>query len=197
MGNCGCGDVDDSAQRGVLIALLVINGFMFLVEAIAGIMAESTGLLADSLDMLADATVYGISLCAVGRSGSIKVRAARWSGWFQICLSGGVLVEIARRYWIGSEPVPGWMISVGLVALVANVACLSLLHRHRKGEVHMRASWIFSRNDVIANLGVLLAGGLVALTASRLPDLTVGLIISVIVFRGGLRILKEAASEQV
>ena len=197
MGKCGCDQVaiDDASQKGVLVALLAINGFMFAAEAITGILAESTGLLADSLDMLADATVYGISLYAVGRSGSIKIRAARWSGWFQIILSGGVLFEIARRYWFGSKPMAEWMIPVGLVALMANVTCLLLLQKHRKDEVHMRASWIFSKNDVIANVGVIVAGGLVALTASRLPDLIIGLIISVVVFRGGLQILKTASAE--
>ena len=78
------------------------------------------------------------------------------------------------------------------MALVANVACLVLFVKHRKGDVNLRASWIFSTNDVIANTGVILSGVLVWLTASRYPDLVVGLIISLIVIFGGIRITRDA-----
>ena len=86
------------------------------------------------------------------------------------------------------------MVGVGGLALLANVTCLVLISSHRKGEVHMRASWIFSRNDVIANLGVIVAGVLVAMTASRLPDLVIGAALSLLVIRGGITILGEARS---
>jgi Co/Zn/Cd efflux system component len=88
------------------------------------------------------------------------------------------------------------MVSVGLAALVANVSCLVLIAKHRKGGVHMRASWIFSTNDVIANLGVIVSGGLVRLLGTRIPDLAIGAIISSIVVRGGIRILREARDER-
>lgn len=108
--------------------------------------------------MLADATVYGIGLYAVGRATSIKLRAASISGIFQIVLALGVMAEIVRRLIWGSEPEALFMIGVSIVALIANVVCLALISKHRDGEVHMRASWIFSKNDVIANSGVILAG---------------------------------------
>ena len=84
------------------------------------------------------------------------------------------------------------MLSVGAVALLANIICLVLISRHKEGGVHMRASWIFSANDVIANLGVIVSGVLVATMGSRFPDLIVGAIISIVVIRGGLRILRDA-----
>jgi Co/Zn/Cd efflux system component len=56
----------------------------------------------------------------------------------------------------------------------------------------MRASWVFSKNDVIANLGVILAGVLVGWTGSRIPDLIIGFVVALIVFRGGLLILQDA-----
>ena len=88
------------------------------------------------------------------------------------------------------------MISVGVLALIANVVCLQLISRHRNGEIHMRASWIFSKNDVIANLGIIVGGGLVYLMESNYPDLIIGLIISVIVTHGGLQIMREANKER-
>jgi cation diffusion facilitator family transporter len=186
---------DGSAQRGVLIALLLINAGAFVGELIAGILADSTGLIADSLDMLADATVYAIALYAVGKSSLTKIKAARWSGVFQAALAVCVILDVARRFIFGSEPQSTLIMVIGAAALVANVVCLRLLSAHRRGEVHMRASWIFSRNDVIANLGVIAGGFLVSVTHSRWPDLIIGVAIACLVFRGGLHILRDAAAE--
>jgi Co/Zn/Cd efflux system component len=71
-----------------------------------------------------------------------------------------------------------------------------LISKHREGEVHMRASWIFSKNDVIANIGIIISGGLVYLLNSRLPDLIIGILISILVIRGGYHIIKDAHQEQ-
>ena len=196
MSCCDCQMEARSAdQRRVLVILLLINATMFFGEIVAGILADSTGLIADSLDMFADALVYGIGLYAVGRAASTKILAARWSGYFQLALAAGVLADIGRRTMFGSDPESALMQAVGVVALIANVTCLKLLSKHRDGEVHMRASWIFSKNDVIANLGVIVAGILVHFTASRWPDIVIGLIITVLVFRGGVEIVRDAASE--
>jgi Co/Zn/Cd efflux system component len=193
MSDCGCGtEQADKLERKTLITLLSINGFMFVVEAVLGWYAQSTGLIADSLDMLADATVYGLSLYVVGKGIALQAKSATVSGVLQIVLGVGVLFEVVRRLAFGSEPQSALIVSVGLAALVANVICLLLISKHRDGGVHMRASWIFSTNDVIANLVVILSGVLVWLIGSRYPDLVIGTVISIIVIRGGIKILREA-----
>ncbi|MBT8146048.1 MAG: cation transporter [Gammaproteobacteria bacterium] len=193
MADCGCGtELADKLERKTLMALLAINAFMFVTEIILGWMAESAGLIADSLDMLADAGVYGLSLFAVGKGIQMQSKAASISGVLQIILGLGVLLEVFRRLLFGSEPESLLIMCVGAVALIANVYCLVLISRHRDSGVHMRASWIFSTNDVIANLGVIISGGLVWVFGSRYPDLIVGAIISAVVVRGGLKILNEA-----
>ncbi len=182
----GTGDADESR---VLMTLLAINAVMFVVEIVLGFVAHSTGLLADSLDMFADAAVYGVALYAVGRANRLKVRAAHLAGWLQVALALGILVEVGRRFLHGGEPASALMVVAGALALVANVACLVLIARHRDRGVHMRASYIFSANDVLANLGVMVAGGLVAWTGSGLPDLLIGGAIGVVVLIGARRIL--------
>jgi Co/Zn/Cd efflux system component len=167
---------------------------MFVAEGLVGWWAQSTALTADALDMLADATVYGLSLYAVNRSLGHKRRAARLSGYFQITLAGIVLVDVLRRFWQGSDPQSIPMVAMGAIALGVNVLCLGLIARHRQGGVHMRASWIFSRNDVLANLATILAAGLVAVFQSPLPDLIIGLGITLLVLWGGLSILRESAA---
>ena len=189
-------DAKDKAQRSVLWILLAINAFMFFVEFSAGVLAQSTGLIGDSLDMFADATVYAIALLAVGRSNLVKANAAMLSGIFQILLALLVLTDVARRFVVGSDPLSIVMIAVGALALAANVTALLIIRSHREGEVHMRASWIFSQNDVIVNLGVILGGVLVAIVGSRLPDLIIGAVVATLVFRGGVRIVRDANIER-
>lgn len=180
----------DKKEAAILKWLLAINATMFAVELFVGWFAQSTALIADSLDMFADAAVYGLALYAVGQSVRMKLQVAHLSGWIQVILALGALSEVFRRFIFGSEPVSTLMMIFGLVALIANIICLMLISKNKEGGVHMKASWIFSANDVIANLGVILAGFLVALTGSPYPDLVIGLVIGLIVLSGARRILR-------
>lgn len=180
----------DAAEARTLKLLLGINGAMFLLELVAGLIAQSTGLIADSLDMFADAAVYGLALYAVGRAAALKVKAAHVAGWLQIALAVLALSEVLRRTLFGSEPQSTLMMGMGLIALVANAACLVLIAKKRDRGAHMTASYIFSANDVIANAGVIAAGVLVAWTGSSYPDLVIGTIIALVVLNGARRILK-------
>jgi len=180
---------DTGQEAGDLKLLLLINGLMFVIEFGTGLVAESTGLVADSLDMLADASVYGLAFLVVYQSREQQRNIARVSGWLQALLAVGVLLEVTRRLAFGSEPVSMLMMIMGGIALAANVLCLTIIHKHKEGGLHMQASWIFSANDVIANAGVILAGLLVVLTQSNLPDLLIGALIGLVVLNGARRIL--------
>ena len=149
------------------------------------------GLVADSLDMLADATVYGMSLMVVGAAVGRKKRVAWWSGLLQSLMAVAGMVEVVRRFVSPSLP-PEFaaMIWMSALSLVANAYCLWLLNRQKSGDAHMRASVIFSANDVVVNLGVILSGVAVWIFNSRVPDLVVGAVVFVIVLRGAVRIFK-------
>lgn len=185
----GQGKDSTAPESRVLKQLLAINGVMFVIELVMGLVAQSAGLLADSLDMLADAFVYGIALYAVGKTARHKLTAAHLAGWLQMALALGALTETGRRFLFGSEPHSMLMMGVAGLALVANVTCLWLISAHRDRGVHLRASWIFSSNDVLANAGVIVAGALVAWTHSPYPDLVIGTVIGVVVLNGARRIL--------
>ena len=188
--------IDYSEEFKVLKILLIINAGMFLVEVVAGFLADSMGLISDSFDMLADASVYGISLFAVGKTLALKKKSAKVNSTLQFIIGAGILIETARRFIIGSDPEPTYMIAVSLLALAANVYCLVLLSKHKNGEVHMKASYICSSSDVVANAGVILAGVLVSITNTQYPDLIIGIIISIVVLKGAISIFnisKEAA----
>ena len=194
MSECGCHveATTDPGQRRALWIALALNALMAAVGSILGWIAQSTGVLADALDMLADAAAYAIGLAAIGRSLRFKQRAAYWSGGILLLLGLGLLIETGRRGLVGSEPVGGLMLLAAGLSLVVNLIVLRLL----QGEVHLRATWIFTRADVVANLGVLVAAGLVAIAGSRFPDLLVGGAIGAYVVKEAIEILREAREER-
>ncbi len=181
---------DATSEAKVLWILLGINFLMFVIEIIAGWWADSAGLISDAADMFADAAVYGVALYAVGKDAKHKLSAARISGMLQLILSFGALSETGRRIITGSAPEEVAMIGISLLALAANVWCLLLISGRQHQGVHMRASYIFSANDVLANLGVILAGVLVAWSGSSLPDWIIGTLIGTMVLIGSIRILR-------
>ena len=187
----GNSSVEHGKQRKVLWTVLAINFGFFVLEMTTGIFSKSMGLVADSLDMLADALVYGMSLMAVGAAVTRKKKVALWSGIIQIILAMLGLSEVIKRF-IGVEVMPDFkvMIIISLIALVANSICLWLLLRTQSRDAHIRASIIFSANDVIINMGVICAGLLVWWLDSNIPDLVVGLIVFTVVIMGAIRIFK-------
>ena len=179
-------------QRKLLWTVLAINFFFFIIEMTTGLISKSMGLVADSLDMLADSFVYGISLFAVGGTLTRKKRIAKLAGYFQIILAVIGFGEILRRFF-GDEKIPDFstMIIVSIFALIANGICLYLMQKSKsKNEAHMKASMIFTSNDVIINLGVISAGVLVNWLNSGKPDLIIGAVVFVLVIQGAFRILK-------
>ncbi|RSK38621.1 cation transporter [Mangrovimonas spongiae] len=183
---------ENANQRKLLWAVLGINFAFFLIEMATGIISKSMGLVADSLDMLADSFVYGISLFAVGGTLTRKKHIAKLAGYFQIILAIIGFVEVLRRFFV-NEKLPDFstMITVSIFALMANAICLYLLQKSKsKEEAHMKASMIFTSNDVIINLGVITAGLLVNWLNSNKPDLIIGIIVFALIIQGAIRILK-------
>ncbi|WP_428740466.1 cation transporter [Tenacibaculum sp.] len=183
---------ENTNQKKLLWTVLAINFVFFIIEMTTGIISKSMGLVADSLDMLADSFVYGISIFAVGGTIIRKRRIAKLAGYFQITLAIIGFVEVLRRF-LGAEKLPNFstMIIVSLFALIANGICLYILQKSKsQKEAHIKASMIFTSNDVIINLGVITAGFLVHWLNSNKPDLIIGTIVFVLVIQGALRILK-------
>jgi len=177
----------------VLWVVLAINAAMFAAEFGAGLVARSTALMADSLDMFGDAAVYGLSLYALHRTarwraGAALAKSLLMAG-FGLLVIGDVFLKVATEV----VPVAPLMGAFGALALAANLACAVLLLRFRSGEINMRSTWLCSRNDVLANLGVLLAAGLVASTQSPWPDVVIGLLIAGVFLQSAWGVFREAA----
>lgn len=179
-------------QRRTLHIVVWLNSLMFVVEFAAGITAHSTAVLADSVDMLGDAIVYGFSLYAIGRGTAWQSRVALLKGFIMAAFGVGVLVEVVHKIVAGVVPSAEVMSAVGVVALAANSFCLILLSRHRGDDINMRSAWLCSRNDVIANISVLLAAGGVALSGSGWPDILIGLAIAALFVNSAIGVIRDA-----
>ena len=192
--DCGCrtGDAETPEQRRVLEIALGLNATMFVVGVTAGVIAGSSGLIADGLDMLADAIAYAIGLAAVSRGPRFKANAARTSGLLLLALGIGVLADAGRRALFGEQP-EGWvMILVACLALVVNASVLRILTKQRNKDVHIRATVIFTRVDVIANIAVIVSGIMVIASRFRFVDLAVGAAIGAYIIKEAIEILSEA-----
>lgn len=199
MTDCGCGPtaVDTEDQRRVLKIALALNATMFVVEVTAGWIGNSVGLIADGLDMLADASAYVIALAAVTRGAEFKSNAAMLSGSLLLLLGMLVQVEAVARVEGGASP-EGWlMIGIAAVAAGVNMKVLGMLGRHRESGVHLRATWIFTRVDVIANVAIVISGFAILLTGLRYIDLVVGAAIGLYVIKEAVEILRDAQASRV
>jgi cation diffusion facilitator family transporter len=193
--SCDCAQASAKTQgeRGILRVALSLNAAMFIVGTMAGVWAQSTGLLADALDMLTDAIAYGLALMAISRELRFKKNAARWSGAILVLLGVGIIAEVVRRWFFGSEPVGFVMMAYSGVSFAVNLYVLTRLAKFRHGEVHLRASYICTRADVLANIAVFISGALVAATGRQILDLIVGFAIGIYVIKEAVEILREAS----
>lgn len=181
-----------SAQRRVLVAVLVINLAMFFIEFGAGLVAHSSALQADAVDMLGDAIVYGLSLWAVNRGARWEAGAALAKGLLILGFFGFIVVEVANKLVHGVPPSSSLMLSFGALALMANLVCLALLWRFRRLNINMKSTFECSRNDVAANVGVLVAAGGVALTGRGWPDIVAGAVIALLFLKSAVGVISEA-----
>jgi cation diffusion facilitator family transporter len=179
-------------QSKVLWIVMLINFAMFVVEFYFGQKAVSSSLTADSLDMLGDAFIFGLSIYAIKRSNRVKSRVSFLKGMIMFLFASAVLLQIIARYLNQSAPVGETMSQIAALAFLANFISAAMLLRYRNADINMRSTWLCSRNDVLANLSVVVAGILVHYLNSNLPDLILGLIMVFIVINSSYSILKES-----
>ena len=182
--------------RRVLVAALAINAIMFLVEVAAGLVAGSLSLQADALDFLGDAGNYALTLVVLGMTLKVRATAALVKGATMAVLGVFVLVQGVLHAVTGAVPHAEIMGATALLALVANAAVAGLLYRYRDGDSNARSVWLCSRNDVLANLAVLLAASGVFALESRWPDLAVAAFIASLALTGGWQVVREALRER-
>lgn len=187
--------IDQGRERRTLWVVLLLNLALAGGFLVAGAIADSSALIANGLDNSSDAAVYALSLIALSHGRIWKTRAATASGILLLLFAVGVLIDVGRRYLVGSEPIGTTMMVMAAVAAVVNWICLRLLQRLDHPDVNLRAATTFSFNDFISNGGILVAGLLVLWLGSNWPDLLVGVATALIALKGGIEIIRDARSE--
>jgi Co/Zn/Cd efflux system component len=186
---------NDVSYRRVLWIALFANAAMFGIELVASVFSGSTALAADAADFLGDSANYALSLGALAIGGAWLSRVALLKGMAMSAYGVGVLAYAGWRAWLGVPPEPLTMGVVGLLALAVNFGVAVLLYRFREGDANMRSVWLCTRNDVIANILVLIAAAGVFSTGTVWPDVGVAAILAFLGLSSGRIVIRQARAE--
>lgn len=183
------------AYRRALWIVIILNAGYGVAEMIGGFLAHSEALKADALDFLGDGSITFLGLLAIGWSLKWRARSALIQGVFLGLLGIAVLASTAYRVLVLNAPEAGTMGILGFIALVINIGAVVVLLPHRKGDSNVRSVWLFSRNDALGNLAVVIAAGFVFWTGTAWPDLIAAAIIATLFLQSSWSIIKDARSD--
>jgi Co/Zn/Cd efflux system component len=185
------------AYKRTLLAVIGLNLAGFAASGTAAMASGSTALAANAGDFLGDSLTYAVSLAVIGRSARLRASAALFKG-ATLGVAGVALLGFAGwRLLNGAAPDGGTISLFGAIGLVLNVVAALLLFRFREGDANVRSVWLCTRNDALENVGVIGAGGLVALTGAVWPDLAMGALLGVILLHSAWEIIDRARKELV
>jgi len=185
----------DDGFRRVLWIALIVNGGMFLVEGVSGLLGDSVSLQADALDFLGDAANYGLGLAVLGLALTHRATAALIKGASMGLFGLWVIGSAVHNMVVQTVPSPAVMGAVGFLALAANLGVAVLLYRHRTGDSNRRSVWLCTRNDAIGNLAVMLAASGVFASGSAWPDLAVAVVMATLALSSSYRVIAQAVGE--
>lgn len=183
------------AYKRALGTVMVLNVVYGVVEVGGGFLAGSQGLKADALDLLGDGTITLLGLLAIGWGQVWRARAALFQGIFLAIMGAGVLVATVYRVFILQLPEAELMGAFGVGALAVNVLSAAILMKHRTGDANIQAVWLFSRNDALGNIVILVAAALVWLSATPWPDLIAAAVIAGLFLQSASKIIGRANDE--
>ena len=186
--------MSDGYKRA-LLAVILINAVMFFVEITAGLKSGSQALLADALDFAGDSATYTISLLVIGASLRTRAMASLFKGGSLAFIAILILGTSLYRFLGDTVPTAETMGIVGFLALLANLTSLLILMRWRDGDSNVRSVWLCSRNDAIGNVGVIIAGIVVAITGAAWPDLVIAILLATLFLRSSTSIISQARAE--
>lgn len=183
------------AYKRALWTVVFLNVGYGVIEVVGGFLSGSQALKADALDFLGDGMITFLGLLAIGWSLTWRAKSALIQGLFLGALGLSVLVSTVYRTIVMNQPEAEMMGIFGAIALIVNVLAAVALIPHRSGDANVRAVWLFSRNDAIGNLAVVLAAGLVAWTGTSWPDLVVAAIIAGLFLQSSWSIVRDARND--
>mgnify|MGYP001276938564 CR=1 FL=1 len=183
------------AYKRALLIVVVLNVGYGLAEMAGGFIADSQALKADALDFFGDGLITFLGLMAIGWSLIWRARSALIQGLFLGALGFWVFAATVYRAFVLNQPEAELMGAFGLIAFGVNVGAALVLIPHRTGDANVRAVWLFSRNDAIGNVAVVIAAALVAWTGTRWADLAAAVVIAALFLQSSWSIVKDARND--
>lgn len=181
-------------ERGALVLALALNLAMAAAEVVAAIVTRSVALMADAVDFVEDSAIYALALAMRASSETAERRMGHVVAALMMLPGLGVLWQLWRG--AGTVPAGGTIFAVSALALAANLASAAAILSARRGagggSLGLRAAWLSSRNDALANIAMMGAGVAVTATGARWPDVVVGLGVAALHLSGGIAILRAA-----
>ena len=180
-----------------------LNLAIVLIEAGAGLFANSTALIADAGHNLSD--VLGLVLAggaawlarrpAQGRRtygfGKATVLAALTNGLVLIFVSGGIVIEAMNRLFSPAPVATGIVMIAAGVGVIANTGT-ALLFIRGHGDVNVRGVFMHMASDALVSVGVIVAALVIAFTHWTWIDPVISVAIVAIIVAGTWGLLREA-----
>lgn len=183
------------AYRRALWVVIILNVGYGIIEMVGGFLSDSQALKADALDFVGDGLITFLGVLAIGWGLAWRARSALIQGIFLGVLGISVLVNTVLRLAEGYVPEAGMMGVFGLIALAINLASTAVLLPHRAGDSNVRAVWMFSRNDAIGNLAVVIAAVVVGWLDASWPDIIVAFVIVGLFLHSSSVIIRDARQD--
>jgi len=175
-----------------------------IIEAGAGIFANSLALLTDAAHNLTDVIALGLTWFAV-RITSQPANAQKTYGYHRagilvallnsttlVLISLGIFYEAYRRFMAPPEVRSGILISVGLLAVLINLVTALLVHRGSENDLNLRSAFVHLMGDVLSTVGAVIAGVIIYFTNANWLDPLVSVLIGFLILYNAWGILKDA-----
>lgn len=189
-------------MRAMAIALLITLSVL-LLELVGGLLTGSLALLADAGHVLTDVAALGVSLGAAWLARRpatprrtfglyrAEILAALLNGASLLALALVIVWEALQRLHAPPQVQSGPLLAIALIGLVANLLAGRVLLHAEHENLNVRSAYLHVLGDALGSLGVLLAGGLIALFGWYLADPLLSLAISGLLLWHGWRLLRE------
>ncbi len=192
----GCSSTaPEPRYRRILWIALSINLTMFLVESAASVISDSVSLRADALDFLGDAANYAVALAVFGLALRWRSSAAMLKGGVMGLFGVWVAASTVYNAVHATLPQAEVMGLIGFVALAANFLVAALLYRYRQSDSQALSVWLCTRNDVLVNIAVIVAGAGVWASGTPWPDIAVAAVVAWLGLSSAARIVRQARRE--
>ena len=194
-----------SKQTSVRLSLSLFLTLAFVViEAGAGIFANSLALLTDAAHNLTDVIALGLTWLAV-RITTQPANAQKTYGYHRagilvallnsttlVLISLGIFYEAYRRFVNPPEVQSGILIAVGLLAVVINLVTALLVHRGSQSDLNLRSAFVHLMGDVLSTIGAVIAGIIIYFTYANWLDPLVSVLIGFLIVYNAWGILRDA-----